>query len=190
MTHFPSLGEAAHLSDLFRRFPKAVAPLLELHDAFLREPSAFSVAERELMAAYVSGLNACQFCYGAHSLMARAFGVEEAVLQAVLDDVDTAPIAPSLRPVLRLLNQLTREPAKVGKHLADAVLDAGWPEDALYDVIAICALYNYMNRILDGAGIKPGPEYDDPDPGMLKRRKEGTYVLWGREAGLISQKSS
>jgi AhpD family alkylhydroperoxidase len=41
----------------------------------LRGPSPFTVAERELIAAYVSGLNACGYCHGIHRVTADAFGV-------------------------------------------------------------------------------------------------------------------
>jgi AhpD family alkylhydroperoxidase len=49
-----------------------------------------SVAQRELIAAYVSGLNACGYCHGVHSATVQAFGIDEAVLTALLDEVDTA----------------------------------------------------------------------------------------------------
>lgn len=185
MSHFPSLPDSAHLSDLFRRFPKGLEPLLRLHDALLREASEFSIAERELIAAYVSGLNQCAFCYGAHKVMARAFGVDEALFDALFGDLENAPVSDAMKPVLRFVRKLTETPSAVVKADAQAVLDAGWSEDALYDAAAICALYNYMNRILDGAGIKPGPEYDAPDEKMLSRRRSGTYMDWGRSAGLL-----
>jgi len=38
---------------------------------------------------------------------------------------------------------------------ADAapVYAAGWDERALYDAIVVCALFNFMNRLVDGCGI-------------------------------------
>ncbi|HAQ34138.1 MAG TPA: peroxidase, partial [Alphaproteobacteria bacterium] len=76
MPRYPSLETGDHLEALLRRFPRGVKPLLELHDAIMREASDLDVATRELIAAYVSGLNACAFCYGAHKTMAHAFGVD------------------------------------------------------------------------------------------------------------------
>jgi AhpD family alkylhydroperoxidase len=40
--------------------------------------------DKELIAAYVSGLNACQYCYGVHAQTALAFGVSEGVLTQLL----------------------------------------------------------------------------------------------------------
>src|SRR5437764_15052241 len=43
----------------------------EFTHAAMRGPSAWSVGDRELMAAYVSQVNECAFCIGAHSATAR-----------------------------------------------------------------------------------------------------------------------
>lgn len=67
---FPSLPENAGLAEVFQTFPDTVKPLLAYHDVLLRGESPLTIAQRELIAAYVSGLNACNFCFGAHVLMA------------------------------------------------------------------------------------------------------------------------
>ncbi|MGH8690496.1 MAG: hypothetical protein ACREUS_05650 [Burkholderiales bacterium] len=36
---------------------------------------------------------------------------------------------------------------------AAAVYDAGWDDTALVHAIAVCAYFNMMNRLVDGAGI-------------------------------------
>lgn len=98
----PTFAEARRRAlDVFRSFPAAAEPLLDYHEALLRGPSPYPVAERELIAAYTSGLNACGYCHGVHSATAEAFGVPEGTLQALLDDVDAAPVDERMRPVLR-----------------------------------------------------------------------------------------
>ena len=92
MALFPSLPEIPHLGDTFKRFPKGLIHLLKYHDVFLREDSELSVAERELIAAYVSGLNKCDFCQTAHDMAARAFGVDQNLLEQLHENFDTAPV--------------------------------------------------------------------------------------------------
>lgn len=182
---FPSLPETPHLADVFRAFPKGLRPLLELHDALLREDSEFSVAERELIAAYVSGLNQCKFCYASHKLAARAFGVDPALVEALVHDPHSAEVDGKMRPVLAYVKILTETPYRLTEADAKAVYDAGWSEEALYDAVAICALYNYMNRIVDGTGVLPGAEYEIPSEEDLRRRRASTYMDWARGAGLL-----
>lgn len=71
MPVFPSIEGEPGLDKVFRRFPHTVMPLLEYHDRLLRDPSPLTVAERELIAAYVSGINSCTYCHGAHVVAAR-----------------------------------------------------------------------------------------------------------------------
>jgi len=40
---------------------------------------------------------------------------------------------------------------------ADAVFAAGWNEAALHSAIAVCCLFNFMNRLVEGHGIAADP---------------------------------
>jgi len=112
-----------------------------------------SPGERELIAAFVSGVNSCRYCHGAHSLVARAFGVDEAALATSLDDIAVAPIDARLKPILRYVRKLTETPSRMTAVDAAAVYDAGWSDEALLHAIAVCAYFNNMNRLVEGAGI-------------------------------------
>jgi len=160
---------------------------MAFHDAVLRnEDSPLSIAEREIIAALVSGLNACAFCYGAHKTMAMAFGLPEETITALVDDINSAPIDEKLKPLLHYVRKLTLSPSKMVQGDADAVFAAGWPEEALHDAVLVCALFNFMNRVLDGSGITPKPVFDRPDEEALEIRRNSTYTGWARGAGIIS----
>src|SRR5437773_11241584 len=75
----------------------------------MRGPSAWSVADRELMAAFVSKVNESAFCVSAHTATAGQAYQDGAKVQAVLTDLDSAPVENGLRATLRMLGKLTRE---------------------------------------------------------------------------------
>ncbi len=186
MSFYPSMKDPAYLDALFLKFSRGVAPLIELHDAVLRnDDSALSFAERETIAALVSGLNACVFCYGSHTAIAADFGVDEHVITALVADIDTAPVDEKLKPLLRYVHKLTLTPSKMVQADADAVFAAGWPEEALNDAVVVCALYNFMNRILDGSGIKSRPPVKPGNAASVASQKGGTYSEWARAKGII-----
>jgi uncharacterized peroxidase-related enzyme len=178
------------LSDVFRAYPVGVRELLVYHDLVLRHPSPLSVAERELIAAVVSGTNACGYCLGAHTIIATTFGVDENLIRAVVDDVDAAPLDERLRELLRFVIKLTRAPASVRTTDRQAVLAAGWSEEALYYAVVTCALFNFMNRVVEGMGVRTSP-------GIQARQRERhartgssainneTYQDYGRAIGLL-----
>lgn len=184
-TLFPSLPAEPKLADVFKRFPAAVRPLLDLNDAVMRGDSDLTVAERELIAAYVSSLNACQFCLDAHVVFARAHGISPDLVAALLKDVEGAAIDNRLRPILRYVRKLTIAPSKLIEADAHAVYAAGWREEALFDAIQVCALFNLMNRVVEGAGVLPMTDHtdDSADPSDLPRMD--SYVEFGRRIGVI-----
>lgn len=155
MSFFPSIIGAADVVALFKRFPKSVKPLLEYHDIVLRdENSAFSIGERELIAAYLSSLNNCEYCFTAHRRYAEAFGIDGALFGAMEVLLDSTALPANMVSILEYARKLTLQPALLKQDDADAVFAAGWNDDALFEAVSICALYNFMNRIVEGAGIK------------------------------------
>jgi uncharacterized peroxidase-related enzyme len=172
------LPEGAGLAELRGAYSSLFDKLRPYGQALMRGPSPFTPAERELIAAYVSGMNACRYCFGVHSRVAGAFGVDAAVFDALMRDVDAAPVDARLKPVLRYARKLTEAPSRVTRADADAVYAAGWDDTALVHAVAVCAYFNMMNRLLDGSGIVAGPDswalaakrladsgYEPPRPG-------------------------
>jgi uncharacterized peroxidase-related enzyme len=159
VTFLSSLPEHAGVMDVMKAFPQSSAPLIDYHAVVLRGPSALSVGERELIAAYVSGLNACHYCHGVHGAVAEKFGIEEGVLAALLADVGSAPVRAELKPLFAYVRKLTQTPSRMVAADAEAVFAAGWDEKALYDVVSVCALFNFMNRFVEGLGIKAADGY-------------------------------
>jgi len=153
MPHLPSLPDKAHLTDLFTRFPKGVEPLMHYTDAVLRGPGALGVGERELVATYVSGLNACKFCFDSHLVYAELFGIEPGLATALLDDLDTAPVSDRMRALLAYVGKLNTLPSRLTPTDAQVALAAGNSEDMLFEAIQVAGLFNMMNRLVEGAGV-------------------------------------
>ena len=143
----------ADLKRAFRMQPEISLPMLAYHEALMRGPSPFSIGERELIAAYASGLNNCDFCYQEHGAVAEAFGISEGLLGALIQNLDTAEVSDKMRPVLRFVGKLTNTPARMVQADADAVFAAGWDDIALYHATSVCALFAHDNRMVQGLSI-------------------------------------
>jgi uncharacterized peroxidase-related enzyme len=125
----------------------------ELTHEAMRGASAWPVADRELMAAYVSKVNESAFCIGAHSATAGQAYQDSAKVQAVLADLDSAPVEGGLRATLRMLGKLTRE-GKVGAGDMREVLSAGVSPQQVEDALAVCAAFNTTGRLADAFGFE------------------------------------
>jgi uncharacterized peroxidase-related enzyme len=119
----------------------------------MRGPSAWSVGDRELMAAYVSQVNESAFCVGAHSATARQAYEDGPKVTAVLADLGSAPVEDGLRATLRMLGKLTRE-GKVGAEDMRQVLSSGVSRQQVEDALAVCAAFNTTGRLADAFGFQ------------------------------------
>lgn len=148
-----SLPENATLMDLRHTYSDLFEKLRPYGHQLMRGPSPLTPGERELIAAYVSGVNSCRYCFGAHSRVAQAFGIDESLMTTMLDHLDAADVNPRLKPILRYARKLTETPSRMTEADAAAVYDAGWTDEALLHAIAVCAYFNNMNRLIEGSGI-------------------------------------
>jgi uncharacterized peroxidase-related enzyme len=122
------------------------------HEA-MRGRSAWSVGDRELIAAFVSKVNECAFCIGAHTATAARAYHDKAKVSAVLSDLETASVEEPIRATLRMLRKLTREHA-VNADDMRAVLAAGVSREQIEDALAVCFAFNVTDRLADAFGFK------------------------------------
>jgi uncharacterized peroxidase-related enzyme len=134
------------------------APMKKVVHEAMRGPSAWSVGDREVMAALISKVNECEFCIKAHSAVARRAYQDEAKVAGVLSDLETASIDEPLRATLRMLCKLTREHT-VSDEDMQAVLDAGASREQIEDALAVSFAFNTTDRLASAfAFFVPGPE--------------------------------
>jgi len=158
MTFIPSLADKASLPDLFALFPQRSAILLRLVNDIMSGDSAFTPAQRELFFAYGSAVNACSFCADSHIAVADVFGLDESLLNQLLVNIDDAEVDGCLKPVLKYIKKLTETPSRMTDGDAQAIYAAGWDEQAFFDVVSLCGLFNFLNRVVDGCGIDVGTD--------------------------------
>ena len=145
-------------------------PMKRITHEAMRGPSAWSIGDRELMAALVSKVNGTEFCIKAHSAVAQKAYGDGARVSAALADLDTAPIGEPLRAALRMLGKLTRE------HTVDAndmrsVLAAGASRAQIEDALAVCLAFNVTDRLADAFQFAiPGPKAFDAGANFLLAR--------------------
>ncbi len=137
MAFLKSLPAETGLLQVFQAFPEATQPLLEYHEVLLRGESPFSTGERELIAAYVSGLNKCNYCHAVHSQTAIALGISADVMSKLPLNPQDKDVDVSMRPVLAFVRKLTLSPGEVSATDVDPIFAAGWNDGAQQS--AVCS---------------------------------------------------
>jgi alkylhydroperoxidase family enzyme len=75
------------------------------------------------------------------------------LVDAVLQDYRTAPISDREKALFTFVEKVNRESSRLQKEDIDEVKAAGWSEEALYDAITVCALFNFYNKWIDATGV-------------------------------------
>ncbi len=153
MAFLPSMA-GANLLDVFRRWPEYARTWHEYAEQVMRGPSPLSEGERELIAAYVSRLNGCEYCEASHTRVAARFGFESELVAEIDRDIDGPSLTSKQKPLFRLTKKLTETPGNIEQADVDEVLAAGWDETALFHAVHVCAAFNAINRLVDGLGIE------------------------------------
>ena len=155
MSHFTSLAKAKSIVEVFMENPKKYMLSLSLAEEVLREPATLSSKDRETIAAFTSYLNGCKYCYGSHRVFAISVGMpEEEIDQIIL----TSYAGHRLETVFDYVKKLTLTPSSLTKEDFTKVVSSGVSEEELKDAIAVCAAFNYFNRIVEGHFISENSE--------------------------------
>jgi len=139
------------IRSLFASRPDVARSLSLLADTLLHAPNTLSRGERELIAAYVSALNACTFCHRSHAAIASChLGDEGATAEAVAADPERAPVSDKMKALLAIAAQVQRG----GQFVQDAHIDRarreGATDDEIHDTVLIAAAFCMFNRYVDG----------------------------------------
>jgi uncharacterized peroxidase-related enzyme len=139
---------------LFAFKPEMTKHLSALTEAVMRGPSPLTVAQRELIAAVTSATNRCAFCTGSHVAVAAELYGDEAKVRAACTNPETAPLSDAEKILLHFVRKITKEAFRTEQTDIDELKAAGWSDEAIYDAIAVCSLFNFYNRWNDANGTE------------------------------------
>jgi uncharacterized peroxidase-related enzyme len=142
--------------------PETAKPLNELAEVLLRGDNSLTRGERELIAAYVSRLNDCQFCCMAHSTFA-ALQLDEgfSLVDQVLEDPETAAVSPKMRALLAIAAHVQAGGRQVTDDDVARARTEGATDVEIHDAVLIAAAFCMFNRYVDGLGTWAPPERAD-----------------------------
>jgi uncharacterized peroxidase-related enzyme len=141
--------------------PETGRPISQLAEVLLRDPHSMSRSDRELIAAYVSHLNNCEFCAYTHSECSAQQHPEgrpegRAIVDKVLADIDSAPITPKMRSLLTVAAAVNKGGKNVTEDMVETARKAGATDTEIHDSVLIAAAFGMYNRYCDGlAAIVP-----------------------------------
>jgi uncharacterized peroxidase-related enzyme len=135
--------------------PEAAHHLAALSHTLMHKPSPLSSGLRELIAAYTSSLNNCEFCMKAHVAVASQLLNDESLVWSVIDNLETSALPEKERALLRFIKKVTLAPSSITAADTQTLNRAGWDDASIFYAISACALFNFYNRWISASGVQP-----------------------------------
>jgi uncharacterized peroxidase-related enzyme len=142
----------AHRPAEFRAF-------MAYHDTLMDKAEGLSKAEREMIVVAVSSRNQCQYCVVAHGAILRIRSKSPLIADQVAANWRKADITDRQRAMLDFALKVTDRANEVDDADHAALREAGFDDDAIWDIAAIAAFFGMSNRLANVTSLRPNDEF-------------------------------
>lgn len=129
------------------------------HDALMDSDIGLSKAERELIVVATSGLNQCQYCVVAHGAILRIRAKDPTIADQVSVNWRKADLDARQMAMLTYAEKVALEAQKITDADHQALSNAGFTADEIWDIGAISAFFGMSNRLVNAGDIRPNAEF-------------------------------
>jgi uncharacterized peroxidase-related enzyme len=131
--------------------PETATPMGKLANLLLRSNEGLSMAEREMIAAYVSYVNDCFYCEQSHSAIVTCYlNDDNKLINQVKKDYEHADISDKMKALLSIAASVQKGGKHVMQQQIDDARNAGATDRDIHDTVLIAALFCMFNRYVDG----------------------------------------
>ena len=79
------------------------------------------------------------------------------LVEAVLNDLTTAPLSEKDRALYAFVKKVNADSVATTPDDIEQLRKVGWTDEAIYDAITVCALFNFYNVWIDATGVGDMP---------------------------------
>jgi uncharacterized peroxidase-related enzyme len=133
--------------------------MVNFYNELMFGESPLSKLEREMIAVVVSCANHCYYCLVAHGAAVRELSGDPVLGELLAMNYRAAALAPRHRAMLDFAHKLTVDPREVGEADRQSLRDAGFSEEAIWDIAEVAAFFNFTNRLATATDMMPNELY-------------------------------
>ena len=150
--------EVWQIWNLFAFRPEVTSHLASFTEGVMRSPAPISGGLRELIAAYTSWTNDCQFCWLSHAAVAAEMLGSEELVRSVLNDLEGSQLPEREKALMRFAQKITKNLPEMKEEDVAQLRDLGWNDEAIYYTVLVVSLFNFYNRWITTSGVHPVSE--------------------------------
>ncbi|NIB98912.1 peroxidase-related enzyme [Halobacterium sp. R2-5] len=151
-------GFTPNVFEAYAYKPSHFRAFFAFHDALV-EDTALAREEVEMITVAVSGANDCLYCVVAHGALCRVYAEAPKLADQLATNHRSADVSEEHRAMLDFAVKLTESPEAVGDEDVQALRDAGFSQEEIWDVASVAAFFNLSNRMAVVADMRPNDEF-------------------------------
>jgi uncharacterized peroxidase-related enzyme len=145
---------------LLARRPAEFRAFLAYHDALMDKREGLTAAEREMIVVAISSVNQCQYCVVAHGAILRIRAKDPTISELVGANWRKADnVSPKQKAMLAFALKVAEAAHLVAEADREALRDAGFDQEEIWDIAAIAAFFSMSNRLANATELRPNREF-------------------------------
>jgi uncharacterized peroxidase-related enzyme len=138
----------------FSSSPAMLRDIVQLASTLIFSEGHLGRRMKEMIATYVSSLNACPYCLDSHGFFLLVHGGDEALLYSLsTGNLQDALISFPERYLLDFARKVTLESYKVDEADILALRASGWEEAQIAECVHVTAMFACFNRVANAFGL-------------------------------------
>ncbi|HEX5434831.1 MAG TPA: peroxidase-related enzyme [Candidatus Angelobacter sp.] len=138
----------------FATNPTFARQMVDISSSLLFCDGALTRRQKELIATYISHLNACPYCFDSHGFFLVVHGAS----RQIVDDLaagNLAQLSGAERALLLYLGKVERESFKATTEDVQHLRDLGWREEQIAEAVLVATMLGFCNRVANAFGLPP-----------------------------------
>ena len=141
--------------------PEILRDSMRLYNSTMFGNSKVPRFDRELLAVVTSISNECEYWIRAHLYDLRSETDDQKLVDEVADNWKKSSLTEQQKAICYLAEKLTLNPGKIVKKDIQKIIDFGYVDKEVSEIVQIISYFNYINRVADGLGLQPEDFIDE-----------------------------
>jgi uncharacterized peroxidase-related enzyme len=147
----------------FAANPAFAHQMIDASSSLLFSDGLLTRRQKELIATYISHLNACPYCLDSHGFFLIVYGGEENMVLSIASG-DLSKLPDAERQLLLYLGRVNGESFRATSEDVQQLRSLGWQEEQIAEAVLVAAMMGLCNRVANAFGL--------PSQNLLFNRKE------------------
>ncbi|MGC2163144.1 MAG: peroxidase-related enzyme [Silvibacterium sp.] len=136
----------------FATTPEYARHMVDVSASLLFSDGSLTRAQKELIATYISHLNACPYCLDSHGFFLLVHGGDEETVRRVAMG-DLAGLGDAQKQLLLYLARVNGESFRTTQSDVEKLREFGWSDEQIAEAVHVATMMGLCNRVANAFGL-------------------------------------